>query len=153
MASKLRAALAALQSQIALADGTGAYTYDLSGTDSVLYGLHWPPPKVPGVMIADVALSDIEVGNTMEAMTHTWTVQVIGYVDGASDDYLTRKQNAADLLNDIMLALFSDRTMGGNTRDLYASSAQVAGTLDGVAPAYGFCTLDVVLEIKNGVGA
>jgi hypothetical protein len=137
--------VATLQTQIAAVSGLSSTT--------VIVGYVMQPPSTPFVMLADLAQADAEQGATLDAYTHTWSMTVVGWASATTDSYLARLQAACDLYDLVLRGIASDRTLGGKARNVWPSSPQIGATMDGTAPSYGFFQVDVMFEIKIGVGA
>lgn len=123
MASELQDILAAIKSALETPNGSGVYTHDLSDGDRVVYGAEVDPARVPRVNIFDIAWSS-EHGARLGYFERTAEVACIGYVGATSDSNGSRFLAAADLLNDMCRALESDRTLGGEVRDVIIVSAR-----------------------------
>ena len=123
MAAELRDVLAAIKTAIETVNGSGVYTHNLSDGDRVVYGAEVDPARVPRVNIFDVAWSATH-GARLGYYERVSNVSIIGYVGAADDSNGARLLAAADLLNDICRALESDRTLGGEVRDLIINSAR-----------------------------
>lgn len=145
-------AIAQVVSAIQAVDGTGTYTYDLSGDNTVHLGYMATPPADKFVMISDITGAEGVEGNTLDAYTHTWSMTVIGYVEASTDTYLARVQAAADLYHDVIRGLSVDRTLGGYARRVWPTDVEIGGS-QGAAPSFGFFRLELNIEIKNGRGA
>lgn len=143
-------ALEALRDAIALIDGTGDYTYDLTGANSVTVGVSEDAPTYPHIAIMPYASGAAETGNTLDAVTHTWQIAIVGRVAAATDSELARFQAASLLYHDVLDALKIDRTLGGIARDVESSNPEIFATAQGVLPAEGAFIAPIQIEIKRG---
>lgn len=123
MASELRDVLAAIKTALETVNGSGVYTHNLSDGDRVVYGAEVDPTRVPRVNIFDVAWSATH-GARLGFYERVSNVSIIGYVGAADDSNGARLLAAADLLNDVCRALESDRSLGGEARDVIINSAR-----------------------------
>lgn len=115
-ASTTRAVLTALKSALQGIDGTGSYTYDLSGTDSVVLGEVADAFKVPQVLlfVDNLTVEPFELPTERMRLT----VRAVGFVGAASDSAEARLLAAADLQQDIFLATRADRSLGATVIDV-----------------------------------
>lgn len=155
MASLLRTVFGQLKTKLALPNGSGSYTYDLSGTDQVKLGFSDSiPARLPIVYVLN-AVGPSEHGPDLGAYIRRWTIPIMGLVAGTDSNNETRLLAAADLLNDLLIALETDRTLGGNVRDIIPTSMEVQDSSQVVGvPGYGvaWMTLQVYYRRADGVG-
>lgn len=139
----LKGVLAALRTAIQAADGTGSYTYDLSGTDTVILGEVIDAWKFPQVILF-VDRVDIQ---PLELTTeqHTLTAHAVGYAAVTSDTASARLDSAADLAQDIHLALRADRSLGGTVIDVQRRSSVSVGESD-TGDLFGVCDVQIVVQ-------
>ena len=145
MASVLRQQLAAVKTALHTIDGTGSFTYDLSGTDSVAYGIQLFPDIVPRVQIASLSETSTH-GIPLGFYERTASISLFGYVGADSDEAGSRLLNATDLLNDMMLAIEADRTLGGLVLDVIFTNTVAMDGLEMDLPTLGLA--EVVLQTR-----
>jgi hypothetical protein len=131
-------------------NGTGSYTYTLTGSDAVSIGIHETPPTSPHVAISTYTEGVGEPGNTLNAVTVTWVVTVVGFVSATTDTEYARLSAADTLYNDLLDAIGGDRTLGGICRDVAPQTPVMGATAQGTIPGYGWFALPLQVEIKRG---
>jgi hypothetical protein len=131
MGSKERQILGAIKSQIEAVNGTGTYTFDLSGSDQVLLGATMIPDRLPSAYIYALSLSSqITPGRTvLRNYDRTFQVQIEAWVNATSDAVGEQMLRALDMQDDILKAIESDRSLGGEVDDVILN----AQTYDGEA--------------------
>jgi len=147
------AILSALKTAMQGVNGAGSYTYDLSATDQVNIGAQWPPPIVPYAYIRLVRVSTADTaplghyGRTVEC-------QVFGFVHATADTAQARTTAAADLMDDLMLAIESDRKLGiGVVRDVHVEATAFDGGDENFAPGFGVAGMVVTVDLARVTGA
>lgn len=110
MASTQRQILDRLITLLQGINGSGSYTYDLSGTDQIIRGRITEPTRVPLICIYGVRESSTD-GPSMGRLQRELTAGIIGFVAASSDDGLGRVNAACDLIGDIRTAVESNRTL------------------------------------------
>jgi hypothetical protein len=146
--SYLADALQGLVTALATINGTGSYTYDLSSSDRVIVGMVDIPPQFPCVMLATVTAGRGETGNTLEAFTHEWTVDLVGFVSSSTSTAAERWYAAANLHADVLRMIKLNRTLGGTCRDVTPGAEWISGSEAGEL-AFGMFGLELRLLIKN----
>jgi hypothetical protein len=106
-----RTATAALVTAIQSIDGTGSYTYDLSGADRVVVASQVEWTQLPQVLVWVESVRE-EAGYELTRTKVVMTVHLIGIVGAANDTGADRLYAAFDLLQDMKLALRADRRFG-----------------------------------------
>lgn len=147
---------------LALPDGTGDYTHDLSGGQAVHMSPVWPPPVLPCVMVADMSMSS-EVGNTLSDHTRTAVFQCVGWVGATTPAPLARFIQASNLLEDITRAVSLHRAqndgdvmaydMEGIVYDTRVTDIKVWPATDSESPSLGVCEFTIEVVYKNGAYA
>lgn len=135
----------------------GGYTYDFSGTDSVIYGQYLFPPTVPSQIFVEWLPESIEHGISMGDYKPTAHFSITVYVP-ATD--LTPRAKTSAILNalaDITKALEADRNvsagLGGIVSDIIVrSKGEILGdALDDIPNlAMGICTLELWWRRRPG---
>ena len=123
-----RTILNRIKTQISNVNGSGSYTADLSGSDQVVIGESFAPHRLPGCYIYPDGITTAQTaGRTvLSRYDRTMSVQIEAWTAATSS-----APGTALLQDDIMRALESDRSLGGNVRDLEISaSAFDGGELD-----------------------
>lgn len=151
MAAKIGTVFSQILTNLALPDGTGSYTYDLSGTDRVFDSLTWPIPQTPCVMIYDITIPR-RAGPRMTSHEQTADLFFLAYVEATTDDKITRTQAAMNLLNDIVIAIESDRDVSGNAIEAVVQDAKAWGTQQGVHPSYGVAEGRIRITYRTSQG-
>ena len=118
MGSNARAVLEKFVETIRTVNGGNDYTYNLSDThDRVLGASVWPPSVLPCVMIQDTSISSEHQGASGR-YKRRMDITLIGWVASAENTPGSRALAACDLLDDVMLAIEADRTVGGTVLDV-----------------------------------
>jgi hypothetical protein len=150
-----RSILARLKTNCAAVDGSGAYNYDFSATDSVVLGSEpaGVAPRAPGVYIYPVALqSSRNPGRTpLNRYTREFVVQIDVWVPRTAGTAESAMLAAVDAQSDIMRALEADPTCGGVTHDLEIEASAYDGEALQV-PGYGVAALKLTLEYHEKRG-
>tara|TARA_R110002073_G_scaffold24725_1_gene83084 strand:- start:195 stop:656 length:462 start_codon:yes stop_codon:yes gene_type:complete len=137
-----RAILTRIKTQIGNVNGSGVYTADLSGSDRVVIGESFSPGRIPCAYIYPNGVNTAQTpGRTvLSRYDRTMSVQIEAWTAATSSAPGTALLDALDLQDDIMRALESDRSLGGNVRDLEISASSFDGhELD--RPGLGFTVL------------
>ena len=129
MGSKERNILGAMKSQIANIDGTGTFTFDLSGTDQVVIGATMTPDRIPAAYLyASATQSTISPGRTvLRNYDRTLLVQIEAWVTATTDAPGESHLRALDIQDDLFKAIESDRTLGGQVDDVILSGQTYDG--------------------------
>ena len=120
MPSKERQILERVKTQIQTVNGSGSYSYDLSASDRVVFGDRFAPEALP---CAYVNLIDIntaqEPGRTLlKRYDRTMQIQIEAWAAVTSSTAGQSILEGCDLMDDIMRALESDRTLNSLARDV-----------------------------------
>ena len=110
MASTQRQILNRLVTLLQGINGSGAYTYDLSGTDQIIRGRISEPTRIPLICIYGVRESSTD-GPSMGRLQRELTVGILGFVASTSDNGPGRVNAALDLIGDIRTAIEANRTL------------------------------------------
>jgi hypothetical protein len=148
-----RTILAAIQTQIQNVNGAGSYTFDLSGTRTVI-GEAFQPHRVPACYIyfLNVATAQTPGSTRLTAYDRTMTVQAEGWCAAENSTPGNAALEAVDLMDDIMRALEADRSLDGNVRDIEISASSIDGQeLD--RPGLGLCILSLLIRYTEASGA
>lgn len=138
MASRLRSILGAVKTAISAVNGAGGYVYDLSATGIVQIGeptmSDGPQPPRVWIWLTDIAG---EHGPELGGYRRSASIAVSGVVPSTSTTREEHLLAAADLLDDLSVALQADRTLGGYVLDVLVSGAPLSGAELGIpgAPA------------------
>ena len=124
-----RTILTQIKTQIGNVNGSGSYTADLSGSDRVVIGETFAPHRLPGCYIYPNGINTSQAaGRTvLTRYDRTMSVQIEAWTAATSSAPGTALLDALDLQDDIMRALESDRSLGGNVRDLEISASAFDG--------------------------
>lgn len=135
MASQVRAVVGAVKSALQAMNGTGAYTYDLSGTSRVRIGV--PDLTSSFYPRAYVALDNLVSthGPQLGRYKRTALINVWAFCASTSSDTEERGLVATDLLDEICTALETDRTLGMRVLDIIIQGATFDGDEEGIPGA------------------
>ena len=149
-----RTILAAIQTQIQNVNGAGSYTFDLSGTRTVI-GEAFQPHRVPACYIyfLNVATAQTPGTTRLTAYDRTMTVQAEGWCAAENSTPGNAALEAVDLMDDIMRALEADRSLDGNVRDIEISASALDGQELDRGPGLGLCILQLVVRYTETAGA
>ena len=149
-----RTILAAIQSQIQNVNGSGSYTFDLSGTRTVI-GEAFQPARVPGcyVYFLNVTTAQTPGVTVLTRYDRTMTVQAEGWCAAENSTPGNAALEAVDLMDDIMRALEADRSLDGNVRDIEISASALDGQELDRGPGLGLCILQLVVRYTETAGA
>ena len=151
MASNLKGVIAQVKTQIASANGSGVYTYDLSADGSVVRGAVLDPPVSSPCVGIFHETTTTEPGARLGYFERTTSIGVHGWVshDGTEGD---AEDAAADLFNDILRGVESDRTLAGKARDVKADGTFFGGGMIGF-DGWGIVALDLTVNWSQETGA
>lgn len=152
--SKERTILAAIKTQIQNVNGSGSYTFDLSGADQVVLGESFQPHRVPGcyVYFLNVSTAQTAAVTVLTRYDRTMTCQIEGWVAAENSTPGNAALEAVDLMDDIMRALEADRSLDSNVRDIEISASSLDGQeLD--RPGLGLCILQLIVRYTETAGA
>lgn len=158
MASTIRTIADRVRTVLRAIDGTGSYTYDLSDdVDRVNYRDGFPAFDLPAINITALNLDNDE-SPVLTKYARTLTVRLVAYAGSSTDapgDYLLA---AADLANDIHIALETDRTAGtaGSLGVLGHSVVVSSDALDGATiqiDGCGIVFVEVAVQYRATLGA
>ena len=149
-----RAIMLRVQDQIQNCNGSGSYTYDLSGSDQVCIGESFAPTRVPGVYIfANGVTTAQTAGRTvLTRYDREMKIQIEAWVGATSAAPGIALLDAMDLQDDIMRALESDRSLDGNARDVEIEATAYDGAeMD--RPGMGMAVLILTVRYTETAGA
>jgi hypothetical protein len=134
--SVAESALTAVAALLALPNATGSYVHDLSGTGVVRVGQPDPAQggPAPAVWLWPGPMS-IRYADEMGSWIHEFTLFVHARVPSATSDPLDRAKAGIRLINDLLLALRTNRTLTSTVLDTPASGSAWDGApfgLDGL---------------------
>jgi hypothetical protein len=130
--------------------GTGYVHHFGTSVDQIGIGPIFPPPLLPFITLLGVRGVG-EHGTYLGAAERAWDFDFVGYCNAATDTQEARLTAAADLLNDVLTALASDRVFGGYARDVVCFDHEIfASMADGVTPSYGVVTGSIRVTLQNG---
>ena len=132
----------------------GTYAHDLRGDDQVVIGESFAPHRLPGCYIYPNGVTTAQTaGRTvLRNYDRTMSVQIEAWTAATSSAPGTALLDALDLQDDIMRALESDRSLGGNVRDLEISASAFDGhELD--RPGLGLAVLVCSIDYTETAGA
>ena len=149
-----RSILERIKAVLATIDGTGSYTFDLSGTDQVFIGALFLPHRIPSAHIYGGNLGSAQVGGTtlLTGYDRTMRVRIECWVGINSTDGAEIHLAPLDAYNDIRLVLENDRTLNSNVHDLIVSVTTVEPS-DPEFPGLGLAILDVDITYRQTAGA
>lgn len=155
MASTLRTLAERVKTVLRGIDGTGDYTYNLSGSvDDVDYGDSMAVSP-PAIRITAFGLDAAESA-TLTRYVRNVTVNLMGYVGASTDAPGDRILAAADLANDIHLAIEADRAPGAGTLGTLTTTVVVtADVLDGNSlgiDGLGIVSATVTMSYRSTTG-
>ena len=110
MSSRQRQILDRLITLLQGINGSGDYTYDLSGTDQIVRGRISEPTRIPLLCIYGARESSTD-GPSMGRLQRELTIGIVGFVATTSDDGKGRVNAALDLIGDIRTAIEANRTL------------------------------------------
>jgi len=125
--SKARLIFAAVKTALQAANGADPYTYDLSSAGRVVMRRPRMEDTQSPVVYAMLEGFDSEGAPTIGEYRRNLILHIEGRVSPGTQDPEERALSALDLLNDIMQALQSDRSLGNLVLDIIVSGT----TLDG----------------------
>ena len=138
-------------------NGSGGYTYDLSGSDQVVIGDQFNPIRLPCayVFVRGVETRQ-EAGITvLTQYDRTMTVNIIGFVNAQNDNPGEMMVRALDFQSDVMKCLESDRSLG-NGGTVLADDIEISGrTFRGAdldLPSTGIAALIVTDKYRQDAG-
>ena len=153
MSATLNAIHTALISQIQGVNGSGAYTHDLSGTGRVGRVRVASPPIGPpyATIVVDEVISsnDVVLGTYRRDCIFT----IVGWATAGADTDTAREQGAINMLDDLLRAVESDRTLGGRVYDVIGSGRSFNGFDPETGAQYPIAVVRVEtwLRVNTGV--
>ncbi len=144
MSSQTRGVLGAVKTALQTINGAGSYTYDLSATDKVKLGT----PNMDGSLYPCAWIGAPELrsehGPQLGRYRRTLTIPIWGMAAATSSSTEERGLVASDLLDDIAVALETDRTLGSRVLDIIVQGATFDGDEVGI-PGVGLAV--AVVEV------
>lgn len=152
MSSHARQVIEQIATQIATVNGSAPYSFDLSGTGKVVVGQGLVPSRVPSVGVYPVSFT-AEHGPELGRFTRKMTIGLLGIVAGTTSTPSDRALRAFDLLDDVVVALESDRSLNGLVLDLIVSKVDVTGDENDLPTMGAFVAqLEVYWRASSGTG-
>jgi hypothetical protein len=151
---KERAIMLQVQTQLKTINGSGSYTYDVSGDDQVVIGDTFASHRIPGVYIFanGVSTSQTAGRTVLSRYDREMKIQLEAWTASTSSTPGVALLDAMDLQDDIMRALEGDRSIGGNARDVEIEATAYDGAeLD--RPGLGMAVLLVTIRYTETAGA
>lgn len=153
MASKARAILGAVRTALAAVNGTGVYVHNLTGSADCIKGgrpldtdFHYPACWVAAGPLTST--HGPQLGRYRRELVID--LQARAAAPGTPDD---RGLIAADLLNDITIALEQDRTLGGTVLDIIVEGMSIDGDEAGIpGVAIAMAVVKVYWHANSGAG-
>lgn len=149
-----RTILNQIKTQIQNVNGSGSFTFDLSGDDQTVIGESFSPHRVPGCYIYPNGVSSEQNGGktVLTRYDRTMSVQIEAWTPATSASPGTALLDALDLQDDIMRAIEADRTLNNNVRDVEIE----ANSFDGQElqrPSMGLAVLLLTITYTETAGA
>ena len=143
-----------VKTQLQNINGSGSYTYDVSGSDQVVIGQTFSSGRVPGCyLFTNGTTTKQEAGRTvLTRYDREMKVQIESWVPSTSATAGTALLDALDMQDDIFRAIESDRSLGGNVRDVELEGSTYEGAeLD--RPALGMVVVILTIRYTETAGA
>ena len=143
-----------VKTQLANVNGAGGYANDLSGSDQIVIGESFSPHRLPGayVYVNTVKTTQTAGRTVLTRYDRQMDLQIEAWCASTSSAAGTTILDALDLQNDIMKALETDRSLGGNVRDVQIEASAYDGQeLD--RPSLGLAVLTVSVFYTETAGA
>ena len=143
-----------VKTQLQNIDGGASYTFDVSGDDAVVIGQTFASHRVPGCYIfPNGTTTTQEAGRTvLTRYDREMAVQIEAWVPSTSAAAGTAILDALDMQDDIFRAIESDRTLGGNVRDVELEATTYDGQ-DLDRPGLGFVACILTIRYTETAGA
>ena len=155
MGSTERSILERVKTDCVAVDGSGAYNYDFSATDSVIIGIEpaGVAPRAPGVYIYPVSVaSSRQKGKTpLNSFSRVFVVQLDVWVPKTSLTAESAILAALNAQSDVMRALENDPTLNGLVHDVEIDASAYDGEAIQV-PGYGVSSLRLKVEYHEKRG-
>lgn len=154
MSSTVRAVMGAVKTALATVNGSGSYTYDLSATDRVKIGRPSLTESLVPCVWVSIGQLESDHGPQLGRYTRRLAIDLEGRValDGGNTAE-ERELEAMDLLDDVCIALETDRTLGGRVLDLIVEGTTVgAGATANSQPARVFAQVVVYWHANSAAG-
>ena len=153
MSSQIRSVVGAVKTALAGINATGAYTYDLSATDRVRIGT----PDLTGSLYPCAWIGAPELrsehGPQLGRYRRSLTIPIWGMAATTSSSTEERGLVGADLLDDLAVALETDRTLGGRVLDIIVQGATFDGDEVGVpGVALAVVSVEVYWHANSAAG-
>ena len=143
----------ALISQIQGVNGSGVYTHDLSGTGKVGRVRTASPPIGPPY--ATIVLDEVRSGHdvVLGSYRRDCMYTIVGWGLTGADTDTAREEAAVNMLDDLLRAIESDRTLGGRVYEVIASGRSFVASEVETGAHYPIAVLQVecYLRVTTGV--
>lgn len=147
-----------LATQLATINGTGGYTYDLSGTGRVIIGSEEPTPAAmsghPVTCFVTDWRTDTETGPSLNQFLRTLEVTIAGFAATGDDSPLSRLKAALNLAADIDTALTGTQSRRSGGTGLFRDAVTRSNTRDGNSlgfKGFGIATITVVFTYTGSL--
>ena len=148
MASRASSIMDYLATQLATINGTGSYTYDLSGTGRIIIGSEAPTPAAvsshPVMCFVTEFRTGTQPGPSLNAFERTMEVEIAAFAATTNDLPLSRAKAAADLAADIDLALTGTSARRSGGTGLFRDAVTQSNTRDGNALGFKGCGIAAI---------
>lgn len=143
-----------VKTQLRNIDGGASYTYDVSGDDQVVIGQTFSSHRIPGVyLFVNGTTTKQDAGRTvLTRYDRQMKVQIEAWVPSTSASAGTALLDALDMQDDIFRAIESDRSLGGNVRDVELEATTYEGAeMD--RPGLGMVVCILTIRYTETAGA
>lgn len=143
-----------VKTQLQNIDGGSSYTFNVSGSDQVVIGQTFASHRVPGVyLFTNGTTTKQEAGRTvLTRYDREMKVQIEAWVPSTSAAAGTALLDALDMQDDIFRAIESDRSLGGNVRDVELEGSTYEGAeMD--RPGLGMVVCILTIRYTETAGA
>ena len=143
-----------VKTQLQNIDGGSSYTFNVSGSDQVVIGQTFASHRVPGgYLFTNGTTTKQEAGRTvLTRYDREMKVQIEAWVPSTSAAAGTALLDALDMQDYIFRAIESDRSLGGNVRDVELEATTYEGAeMD--RPGLGMVVCLLTIRYTEAAGA